>query len=190
MASVNAGGNGHHPDLAGRDGGSALTKLYDENARDLHRYLARRLDPATADDLVAETFLIAWEHRRDYRPAKASARAWLYGIATNLVRRHARSQARAQRAMAREGGRTTTAEAPDSLAAQRVDAGAQARRLATALAELRDEERDALLLVAWAGLQPIEVAAALSVPVATVRTRLHRARTALRGHLTKEKQHD
>jgi RNA polymerase sigma-70 factor (ECF subfamily) len=190
MASVNAGGNGHHPDLAGRDGGLALTRLYDENARDLHRYLARRLDPATADDLVAETFLIAWEQRRDYRPEKGSARAWLYGIATNLVRRHARNQARAQRAMARDGGRTATAETPDSLAAQRVDASSQARRLATALAGLRDKERDALLLVAWAGLQPVEVAAALDVPVATIRTRLHRARTTLRGCLAKEDQHD
>jgi RNA polymerase sigma-70 factor (ECF subfamily) len=52
------------------------------------------------------------------------------------------------------------------------------------------EERDVLLLVAWAGLQPVEVAAALGVNVTTVRTRLHRARTALRGCLTKEDRHD
>lgn len=45
MASVNGG---HHPDLSGRDGGAALTRLYDDHAEDLHRYLARRLDPATA----------------------------------------------------------------------------------------------------------------------------------------------
>ena len=163
--------------------------MYDEHARELHRYLARRLDPATADDLVAETFLIAWEQRRSYRPERASARAWLYGIATNLVRRHARGQSRALHAMARDTGRAEAADAPDSLAAQRVDASAQARRLAGALAGLRDEERDVLLLVAWAGLRPVEVAAALDVPVATVRTRLHRARTTLRGCLTKEDQH-
>jgi len=190
MASVNAGGSCHHPDLGGRDGGSALTRLYDQHARDLHRYLARRSDPATADDLVAETFLIAWEQRRSYRPERASAKAWLYGIATNLVRRHARSRSRARTAMARDGGRAMIAEPPDALAAHRADASAQARRLAGALAELRDEERDVLLLVAWAGLQPVEVAAALDVPVATIRTRLHRARTALRGCLTKEEQHD
>jgi DNA-directed RNA polymerase specialized sigma24 family protein len=84
MARVNAGGGGHYPDLAGRDGGSALAGLYDRHARELHRYLARRLDAATADDLVAETFLIAWQRRERYRPERGSARAWLYGIATNL----------------------------------------------------------------------------------------------------------
>lgn len=188
MASVNTGGNGHRPDLSGRDGGLLLTRLYDEHARDLHRYLARRLDPATADDLVAETFLVAWERRSTYRPELASARAWLFGIATNMLRRHARSEARAVRAMARNGGRADTVDAADSVAAHRADASSQARRLAGALAALRNEERDVLLLVAWAGLQPIEVAQALDVPVATVRTRLHRARTALRGCLTKEEQ--
>src|SRR6266545_4389044 len=189
MASGTAGGDGHRPDLAGRDGGVLLTRLYDEHARDLHRYLARRLEPATADDLVAETFLIAWERRASYRPERASARAWLYGIATNLLRRHARSEARAWRAMARDGGQAEIADAPDTVAAHRADASSQARRLAGTLAELREQERDVLLLVAWAGLKPVEIAEALDLPVATVRTRLHRARTALRGCLTKEDQH-
>jgi RNA polymerase sigma-70 factor (ECF subfamily) len=189
MASVN-GGRDHHPDLSGRDGGHVLTRLYDDHAVDLHRYLARRLEPATADDLVAETFLIAWQQRHRYQPERGSARAWLYGIATNLLRRHARAEARAWRAMARDGGRRgDLADAPDTVAARRTDAGTQARQLAGALAALRSEERDVLLLVAWAGLQPVEVAGALNVPVATVRTRLHRARTALRGCLTKEEQH-
>jgi RNA polymerase sigma-70 factor (ECF subfamily) len=69
------------------------------------------------------------------------------------------------------------------VAVARADAGTSARRLGSALAGLRAEERDVLLLVAWAGLQPVEVAEALGVPVGTVRSRLHRARTALRGHL-------
>jgi RNA polymerase sigma factor (sigma-70 family) len=181
MAHVNG------PDLSGRDAGSALTRLYDEHARDLHRYLARRLDPASADDLVAETFLVAWQQRHRYRPERGSARAWLYGIATNLLRRHARAEARAWRALARDGGRRTGGDdAPDTVAANRADAGVVARRLAGALTTMRAEERDVLLLIAWAGLQPAEVAHALDLNVATVRTRLHRARTALRGCLTKE----
>jgi RNA polymerase sigma-70 factor (ECF subfamily) len=155
MASVNGG---HHPDLSGRDGGAALTRLYDDHAEDLHRYLARRLDPATADDLVAETFLTAWQQRHRYRPDLGSARAWLFGIATNLLRRHARAEARAWHALARDGGRRRTdTDGPDTVAARRVDADAQAQRLAEALAGLRAEERDVLLLVAWAGLQPVEV---------------------------------
>ena len=74
------------PDLSGRAGGAALTDLYDTHARDLHRYLARRLDPVVADDLVAETFLVAWEQRARYDPGRGTARSWLFGIATNLLR--------------------------------------------------------------------------------------------------------
>jgi RNA polymerase sigma-70 factor, ECF subfamily len=168
---------------------AALTRLYDENARDLYRYLAGRSDPASADDLVAETFLVAWQQRGRYQPGRGSARAWLFGIATNLLRRQVRGEARARRAMARSGGRAEVAESPDILATHRVDASAQARRLTGALAALREEERDVLLLVALAGLRPVEVAAALGIPAATVRIRLHRARAALRGCLTKEDSH-
>jgi RNA polymerase sigma-70 factor (ECF subfamily) len=62
------------PDLSGRAGGAVLTKLYDSYARDLHRYLARRLDPVAADDLVAQTFLVAWEQRARYDPDRGTAR--------------------------------------------------------------------------------------------------------------------
>jgi RNA polymerase sigma factor (sigma-70 family) len=179
------------PDLAGRAGGAALTSLYDAHARDLHRYLARRLDPAIADDLVAETFLVAWEQRARYDPARGVARAWLFGIATNLSRRHARTEATMLRAMAKDASRAAVAEPEDAASVARVDADRTGRALAAGLIALRQEERDVLLLVAWAGLRPVEIAAALDVDVKTVRTRLHRARTRLRGQLTtEEKSHD
>lgn len=171
------------PDLSGRAGGPALTHLYDTHARDLHRYLARRLDTAVADDLVAETFLVAWEQRARYDPARGPARAWLFGIATNLSRRHARVEAATLRALAKDAGMATHVEPEDAASAARVDAGRAARSLAAGLAALRQEERDVLLLVAWAGLRPVEIADALDMDVQTVRSRLHRARTRLRGHL-------
>lgn len=179
MANVDS----DRPDLSGRAGGVALTRLYDAHARDLHRYLARRLDTETADDLVAETFLVAWEQRARYDPARGVARAWLFGIATNLLRRHARVEAATLRAMARDAGRAAVAEQEDTASAARVDAGRAARSLAAGLAELRAEERDVLLLVAWAALRPVEIATALDLDVRTVRTRLHRARTRLRTRL-------
>jgi RNA polymerase sigma factor (sigma-70 family) len=160
---------------------AALTKLYDEHARDLHRYLARRLTPVAADDVVAETFLVAWEQRRRYDPARGVPRAWLFGIATNLLRRHARTEAATLRALARSAGRAEHPEPTD--VASRVDATRAAPALAAALATLRREERDVLLLVAWAGLRPAEIAVALNVDDRTVRTRLHRARTKLRTRL-------
>jgi RNA polymerase sigma factor (sigma-70 family) len=172
------------PDLSGRSGGDELTLLYDSHARDLHRYLSRRLDPTAADDLVAETFLVAWEQRARYDPTRGPARAWLFGIATNLSRRHARTEASTLRAMALDAGRATEAEPADATSAARVDAGRAARELAEGLTALRPEERDVLLLVAWAGLRPVEIAAALELDDRTVRTRLHRARTKLRAHLS------
>lgn len=172
------------PDLRGRSGAAALTTLYDAHARDLHRYLARRMDPVVADDLVAETFLVAWEQRARYDPTRGPARAWLFGIATNLSRRYARTEANTLRAMALDAGRATVAEPADTASAARVDASRAARELAAGLAKLRAEERDVLLLVAWAGLRPVEIAAALELDVQTVRTRLHRARTRLRAHLS------
>ncbi len=159
----------------------ALTRLYDEHARDLHRYLARRLTPAAADDLVAETFLVAWERRDRFDPARGIARAWLFGIATNLLRRHARTEAATLRALARSAGRAERPEPTD--VAARVDATRAAGALAAALAALRREERDVLLLVAWADLRPSEIATALDIDDRTVRTRLHRARTKLRARL-------
>ncbi|HEU5469134.1 MAG TPA: RNA polymerase sigma factor [Actinophytocola sp.] len=193
MASVNAGdgtGSPDHPDLSGPDGADALARLYDAHARDLYRYLARRLDPSTADDLVAQTFLVAWERRRRYRPDRASARAWLYGIATNLLRHHARAELRGLRAIARDNGRAQRRPAGHRGRGpgRRRSAGPQAVRRAGPAAG-GGTRRTAAGRLGRAG--PDRGAEALGVRVGTVRTRLHRARTALRGCLTSEEgNHD
>jgi RNA polymerase sigma factor (sigma-70 family) len=174
------------PDLTGVGAAAVFVGLYDTHARDLHRYLARRLSPELADDLVAETFLIAWERRSTYRPALGEVRGWLFGIATNLCRTHARKELHQLQILARSDAMGTPD--PAGAVAARVDADRQVQRLAAAIASLREVERDVLLLVAWAGLAPREVAAALKINVATVRTRLHRARRMLRAHM--EIDHD
>ncbi|QFU91130.1 RNA polymerase sigma factor [Amycolatopsis sp. YIM 10] len=177
------------PDLSGPDAGRLLSALFDCHAPGLHAYLARRLDTATADDLVAETFLAAWTARNRYRPDKAPARAWLYGIATNLLRRHARGEVRGLRAYAREGGKAVDVALPETLAVSRADASTHVRAMAGGIAELRQEERDVLLLIAWAGLQPAEAAEALGITSITCRTRLHRARKALRKYADLLEEH-
>jgi RNA polymerase sigma factor (sigma-70 family) len=158
-----------------------LAGLYDRHARQLHGYLARRVGPEAADDLVAEAFLVVWERRHAFDPERAGVRAWLYGVATNLLRHHARSEVRRLRAWARHGGAASPSDDVSARVASRADAGALSARLAEAIAALRVEERDVLLLVAWADLTPAEIAEVRGIPVATVRTRLHRARTKLRG---------
>ncbi|GAA3985706.1 sigma-70 family RNA polymerase sigma factor [Allokutzneria multivorans] len=163
------------------DGLPALADLYDEHARQLHGYLARRVGPDAADDLVADTFLLLWEHRQRYDPTRASPKSWLYGLATNVLRGHTRTEVRRLRALARHGGRRVEAGELSNRVVDIADARHLAGRLAKAVAALRVEERDALLMVAWADMTPAEISEVLDVPVGTVRSWLHRARKKLNG---------
>jgi RNA polymerase sigma factor (sigma-70 family) len=160
----------------------AFAVLFDRYAADIHHYVARRLGTGAADDLVAETFLIAFGRRTTYDLRRSQARPWLYGIATTLVARHRRSERRLYRALARTGVDPLPEPVAD-LVVRRVAAQDQQRLLATALAELSRADRDVLLLVAWGGLSYEEVAEAQQVPVGTVRSRLHRARRRVRDAL-------
>jgi RNA polymerase sigma-70 factor (ECF subfamily) len=151
----------------------------------LHRYLRRRVGSAAADDLAADTFGTAyanWERFDHTRPV----RPWLYGIAANLVRHHWRDERRMLRAYARTGVDPVLAEDDDTVA--RLDADARRRELAGALAELRSRDREILLLHAWAELSDSEIAAALALPIGTVKSVLHRTRERLRNRLGAEGQ--
>ncbi|MBV9381288.1 MAG: RNA polymerase sigma factor [Streptosporangiaceae bacterium] len=156
--------------------------LFDRHAPAIHRYLARRVGEA-ADDLLAETFLVAFGKRRGYDPGYRDARPWLYGIATNLVGQHRRDEVRRYRLQAAAG---PPVDLPDY--AERIVASVTAQsirsQLAEALAAIPGGDRDVLLLVAWEDLSYDEVARALAIPVGTVRSRLHRARARLRQSLT------
>jgi RNA polymerase sigma-70 factor (ECF subfamily) len=169
------------PDLSGPHPSRLFGQLFDRHSRPLHRYLARRVGDL-ADDLVGETFLIAFQTRAGYDPGRGTARSWLYGIATNLLRRHVRQEVRGLRAAARAAGSAAGAEDHENRVADQVDASARARLLAGALVELDTGDRDVLLLTSWAGLDSNEVAEALGIPVGTVRSRLHRVRRRLRSH--------
>ena len=151
--------------------------LFDAQYAGVYRYLAHRLgDEAAAEDLASETFLRAYRARATY--VGGSPRAWLFAIATNLLRDHVRGRARHASAMAAIAGHARPAvsapEMPDP-------------ELAAALTLLRDEEREALLLLAWAELSYEEIAAATGVAVGTVRSRLSRARAHLTAVLEPER---
>jgi hypothetical protein len=68
------------PDLANAEPTAAFARLFDTHARALHGYLAGRVGVDVADDLVAETFLVALRRRAGYDPTQAPIRGWLYGI--------------------------------------------------------------------------------------------------------------
>ncbi|HEX6354533.1 sigma-70 family RNA polymerase sigma factor [Actinophytocola sp.] len=171
------------PYLGGPEPAVEFGRLFDVYAQPLHRYLARRVGTETADDLVSETFLVALNQRHTYDPHRGAVRSWLYGIATNLLRRQYRQELRALQATARSAGHAPGEEAShEARVADRLDAAAMAAQLAGALAELSEGDRDVLLLTSWAGFDSNEVADALNIPVGTVRSRLHRVRKWLRAH--------
>jgi RNA polymerase sigma factor (sigma-70 family) len=156
--------------------------LFQRHATGIGRYAARRLGPGPAEDVVAETFLIAFRQRGRYDPARHDARPWLYGIAGNLIRRHHRDEVRQLRALARTGI-DPVAESFTDRADARLAAGATSRAVAAAVAELDADQRDVLLLITWAELTYDQAAEALGIPEGTVRSRMNRARTRLRAAL-------
>jgi RNA polymerase sigma-70 factor (ECF subfamily) len=155
--------------------------IYDRYFGEIHRYVAARLDRSVADDLAAETFLVAFRKRDRFDAALGSVRPWLYGIATILVGQHRRQETRRYRALARAGGRALdSVESHDDRVADALTAERLARRLAAGLADLGHGDRDVLLLVAISELTHEEVAVALDIPSGTVGSRLFRARRSLR----------
>ncbi len=161
-------------------------EVFDVHFDAVHAYLRRRAGDA-AEDLAAETFTRAFAAYPRFEPARGALRPWLLGIATNVVHGHRRAEARRLRAYSREAGMTPPPPGGVEVASQ-LDAARQARAAAAAIARLAPGDRDVLLLVAWADLGYEEVAQALGVPVGTVRSRLNRARTAVRAHLDQEER--
>jgi RNA polymerase sigma factor (sigma-70 family) len=154
--------------------------LFDRHATVVFRYLVRRVGVDDADSLLGEVFRVAFEKRSTYDCARPSARPWLYGIATKMLARHRRSEARRIRATARLRTRQPPEADPTDAIVATLDALDLWPRVADAVAALPAEERDALLLYVWEELSYDEIAAALDVPVGTVRSRLNRARVTLR----------
>jgi RNA polymerase sigma-70 factor (ECF subfamily) len=146
--------------------------------------VTRRIGRGLAEDVVAETFLVAFRRRASYDAGHTDARPWLYGIATNLIRRHRRDEVRALRALARTGIDPVMAESFADRVEERVAAAEISAALASALARLDTGQRDVLLLIAWAELTVDRVAEVLGIPPGTARSRLNRARTKIRTALT------
>jgi RNA polymerase sigma factor (sigma-70 family) len=156
--------------------------LFRRHAPAIMRYVLRRLGRDQADDIVAETFLIAFRHRERYEPTRRDARPWLFGIATNLVRRHRRDEIRMLRALARTGVDPVVESFADQVD-DRVSRDSVRPPLAAAIAGLPAAQRDVLLLVTWAQLTYDQAAEALGVPAGTVRSRMNRVRKRLRRAL-------
>ncbi|WP_345355877.1 RNA polymerase sigma factor [Actinoallomurus liliacearum] len=164
---------------------TGFTDLYDRYFHDVYRYVAGRLGPDAADDIAADTFVIAFRKRDSFDVARGVARAWLLGIATNLVAQHRRKEVRRYRAMARATPDDHT-DSHESRVIDQADAARLRPQIAKALAGLSTGDRDVLLLVGLGALSHDEVAQALGIPYGTVGSRLSRARKKVRAALGQE----
>lgn len=151
--------------------------IFDRHAAAIHRYLRRRVGDQLAEELTAETFARALRSRRQFDRGHPSALPWLYGIAVNLIRLHVRSEQRRRRAYRRFAQASPIQVSSVAEVDARLDAQALGPALRAALGALSSDQREVLLLHAWAGLSLAEIAEALCISNATVRKRLHRART-------------
>ena len=168
--------------LRSRDRGELFEAIFDRHVGAVHRYLRLRVGDALAEELAAETFARAFGARRRFDARRVSALPWLYGIASNLIRMHWRSEERRLRAYGLAAERDLLLCSSAEVDA-RLDAAALAPALREALAELPVGQREVLLLHAWAGLSHSEIAEALAISDGTVRKRLHRARRAVAERL-------
>jgi RNA polymerase sigma factor (sigma-70 family) len=158
-------------------------QLFQETRDSLSAYLVSRCnEPGLAADLFSETYLIAWQKLNSIPPGD-QAKLWLFGVARNLMLKGFRQRRVADALVERLAGELRRAHVEHP----RVDDHPRAL-LRVALNSLSEGDREILMLTAWEGLTPREIAAVMSISANVVRVRLHRARhrveQRLRGNST------
>jgi RNA polymerase sigma-70 factor, ECF subfamily len=146
-------------------------RLYEQHGEAVLRYARRRATPETAEDVLAETFIVAWR-RLDRVPPEP--RGWLLAVARRVLANQRRGDSRREALVAK------LALAPVRDAPVEPAGGSE---LAAALATLADRDHEILALVHWDGLTPREAATVLGCTPLAARTRLHRARRRLASAL-------
>ncbi|MFB9553534.1 RNA polymerase sigma factor [Streptomyces roseoviridis] len=159
---------------------AAFAEIFDAHARVVYAHAVRTTgDRALAEDVMSLTFLEAWRLRDGLGNEVRNVRAWLLGIATNVMRNTARASRRHREAMSRLPPPEALPDFSDEVVGQMADAQRLAA-VARALQRLKRTEREVFTLVVWSDLGYAAAAEALGIPVGTVRSRLSRAREKLR----------
>jgi RNA polymerase sigma-70 factor (ECF subfamily) len=157
----------------------AFAMLFERHAKAIYNYCFRRVgDWSMAEDLLSVVFLEAWR-RRDKELPPGKVLPWLYGIATNAVRNRRRSERRYRAALARVPAARPESDFGEDVAV-RLDDERQMNDALALLKRLTRGQRDAFALCAWGDLSYEDAAFALDLPVGTIRSRLSRARRALK----------
>lgn len=163
--------------------GVSFEGVFDRHYSTIFRFFRARAGLDAAEDLASETFLIAFRRRGSYDLTSPDAAPWLFGIAVNLLRSHWRVEEKQQRAYVRVA-------AQPGEESRRAELGESNGHVAGALLGLSEQDRDLIVLFAWAELSYEELAIALDLPVGTVRSRLSRVRARLRDRLSAPAERD
>jgi RNA polymerase sigma factor (sigma-70 family) len=159
---------------------SAFAEVFERHARVIGAFAARRVGTDAAQDVLSETMLVAFRRRRDFDATWDSAKPWLLGIASRVIKKHRADEARQWRSFEASVSRGDhTSDGAIEAAGERADASSAVRALAPRIAALAARDRETLLLYAWGDLTYEEIGMALGVPVGTVRSRLNRVRRKL-----------
>jgi len=156
-------------------------QILDENHRAIQLFCARRLPPDDANEASADVFVVAWQ-KRDVIPGGAEARPWLYGIARNVVRNHARGGRRRIRLSAKAFAVSDVAASdPELQVVRRVED----RLVGEATNQLSERDQEIVMLYAWEDLTVAEIATALDLSATAAHMRLQRALKRLAKALQK-----
>ena len=158
------------PNVNRVDDHERLTAIYDEHAHRVYAYALRHCGHSGADDVLAETFAIAWR-RRETVPDDPLG--WLLVTARNVISSTRRAEQRRQRLTSLLAEQPTGAHSPAG------DVVQHRLELLQALDRLSQREREALLLVAWDGLDTRQAALVAGCTPRAFRARLARARARL-----------
>lgn len=147
-----------------------FTAIYDTYRARVWAYAASRAGSQAADEVVSETFMVAWRRFSDMPSAPLP---WLLGVARNVIRESVRAETRRDSLSAEL--RRWVEESVSDVADGVVDRIAIRR----ALTQLPEPDREVLILIAWQGLSPREAARVIGCTATAFRVRLHRARRRL-----------
>ncbi|WP_200959256.1 RNA polymerase sigma factor [Yonghaparkia sp. Soil809] len=164
-----------------------MRALVDLLADPVRRYLHRRTDAATADDVLGDVLLVCWRRLDEVPPAEADALPWAIVVARQCL---ANAQ-RAERRRTRLVGRIIAIDpppidAPDAAADDDDPHGDDHVRLRAALARLRRDDAEILRLWAWDELTSPQIAVVLGISANAASIRLHRAKARLKAELSDE----
>lgn len=146
---------------------AAFRSFYERTSPRVYGYVRRRCPDADCDDVIAESYLVAWRH---FDQLPADPVPWLLRAARNALSNRRRGLSR-QRRLTEELASIREVAGPDSanLAVERTD-------LLAALAGLGDGDREVLLLAGWDGLDSAGIGTVLGISAPAARARLSRAR--------------